>query len=124
VTAPPCGDGASRAELGAPFVGGPAAEFTTAGGTVYVAVERFDHGGAFDPATGTATVYVGPADRPPTYDRQTGAVGNARADVHVEERTFAALTLEPGRYWLWTTNGSGVVVMSCDPGGVSDGRRA
>lgn len=58
----PCGEGASRVELGSPHRGGPTAVFTTRGGTLYVTARRFESGGAFDPGPGRGVtlVFVGP----------------------------------------------------------------
>ncbi len=114
----------SRVELGTPFLGSETAEFTAAGGRVYVTIRRFEHGGAFDPRTGSAKVYLGPAGRAGTFDRQTGAVTGSLADVHVEEGSYVSVELAAGRYWLWISGGADVLVVSCDRDGVTDGRRA
>lgn len=116
----PCGDGVSRVELGSPYLGGPTAEFSAKAGTLYITARRFEHGGPFDPAKGSSAIYVGPADRQPTWDQQRNIVSNFTAQVHVEENDFSPVELAAGRYWLWSSNGGDVVVVSCAEGGVSD----
>lgn len=122
-SAVPCGDGVSRAELGSPYLGGPTAEFTAKEGTLYVTARRFEHGGPFDPAKGSTAIYMGPADRPPAWDQQRNVVANTALQLHVEESDFTHFELPVGRYWLWSSNGGDVVVVSCSEGGVSDAKR-
>lgn len=116
----PCLEDGSHADLGAAQRGSGVAEFTTAGGTVHVAVRDFPKGGIFDPEVGTAGVYVGDAAIPPTYDEQSGAVTGVLAQTSVREGAWADLELAPGRYWIWVTNGSDVVVAGCEPDSVTD----
>ena len=118
--ADPCPDGGSRAELGAPRRGGDPAEFTSAGGTVHVAVRAFEKGGLFDREVGSSAIYVGDVGAPPAYDEQSGRVANVVAETSVEEGSWAALELAPGRYWIWVTNGADVVVAGCEPDSVTD----
>ena len=118
--ADPCPDGGSRAELGVPRRGGDHAEFTTAGGTVHVAVRAFEEGGLFDPDVGLSAVYFGDVGSPPSYDEQRGRVANVVAETSVKEGSWAELDLEAGRYWIWVTNGADVVVAGCEPDSVTD----
>lgn len=97
-TVPPCGDGHAHVELGNPKWGGPTAEFTTTGGPLYVTARRFEHGGPVDPAVGATLMFVGPVDRPPTFDEQRTAVTNASTELTVREKQFAAFEPSAGRY--------------------------
>ena len=114
----PCPSGATL-ELGRPFRGQQWAEFDAAGGEVFVTVRRFEKGGVLDPEVGRSAVFLGPASSPPRYDEQSGRVSGAVARVSVVEDTWSSVELPAGRYWLWATNGSDVVVRSCEPAGVS-----
>jgi hypothetical protein len=118
----PCGEGASRVELGSPHRGGPTAVFTTRGGTLYVTARRFESGGAFDPGPGRGVtlVFLGPADRPPTLDEQRGVVTNTLVELTVRQDQFMSFDLPAGRYWLWTSTGGDVVVASCTESALSD----
>lgn len=116
----PCAEDGSHAELGATRRGEAHAEFTTAGGTVHVAVRYFPRGGLFESDGGQAAVYVGDAATPPTYDEQTGVVSGVTAETSVREGAWGELELEPGRYWIWVSNGSDVVVAGCEPGSVTE----
>ncbi|MGI9079224.1 MAG: hypothetical protein ACR2GF_00100 [Acidimicrobiales bacterium] len=120
-TSPPCGDGASRVELGHPAPGGPTARFTTQGGPLYVAAGGFEHGGYFDPAPGNGrtVAYVGRDEQPPTYDEQRNIVTNKLVELPVRENRFTNFDLPPGRYWLWTS-GVDVLVVSCSEGALTD----
>ncbi len=116
----PCPQGGIDIELGSPSPGGETAEFTTAGGTVFVAVSGFSEGGLFEPDVWQSAVYVGDAAVPPTYDEQSGQVSGVLVQAAVVEGTWGSLELEPGRYWLWATNYPDVVMRSCEPDGLSD----
>ncbi|MDT0164074.1 hypothetical protein Q9R32_00720 [Actinotalea sp. AC32] len=117
----PCAtDEGAVLELGSPRRGADHAEFATAGGTVHVAVRHFEKGGIFDPEVGRAAVYVGDAAAPPSYDERSGRVSEVVGQTSVQEGKWAELELEAGRYWLWVTNGSDVVVVGCEPDAVTD----
>lgn len=116
----PCPDGTTL-ELGIPsLIGDRFAKFTTAGGRVWVTVRSFSHGGIFDPELGRATIQVGHASQPPTYNERSGRTTNVLVETRVVEDTWSAVDLDPGRYWLWPSGGTNVVVRSCQPDGVSD----
>lgn len=119
---PPCGEGVSRAELGFPYRGGPTALFTTVGGDLVVTARRFEHGGTFDPAPGqgVTTVFVGPEDRPPTFDEQRNVVTNSIVELTVWEGQPTSLKLPGGRYWVWSSTGGDLVIASCSEAGVTD----
>jgi hypothetical protein len=119
----PCGDGVTRVELGSPYLGGPTAEFSAKGGVLFLTARRFQHGGPFDAANGSTAIYMGPADHPPEWDQQRNLVSNTTLQVHVEEREFTHFELPAGRYWLWSSNGGDVVVVSCTEGGLSSAKR-
>ncbi|MGI8983192.1 MAG: hypothetical protein ACR2HM_01450 [Acidimicrobiales bacterium] len=116
---PPCGEGLARVELGFPKWGGPTAEFTTIGGPLYATARRFEHGGPFDPPQGVTLVFVGPADRPPTFDEQRSTVSNVISELMVREKLFTEFELAPDRYWLWNSSGGDIVVVSCETAGVT-----
>ncbi len=116
----PCGEGLGRVELGSPYLGGPTGNFTTDGSPFYVSARRFEHGGPFDPAKGSTAVYLGPADHPPTWDQQRNVVSDTAAEIHVDENDFTRVDLPGGRYWLWSSNGGDLVVVTCTAGGVTD----
>ncbi len=108
-------------ELGDPLrISGRYATFTTDGSGVWVTARVYQHGGVLDPDVGRGGVYVGSASSPPTFDQQTGVVGNLVAESIITEGSWTMMDLPAGDYWLWTTSGSDVVVESCRSGGVSN----
>ena len=74
----------------------------------------------FDPGHGTTAIYLGPADRPPTWDQQRNVVSNTTVQFRVDEKEFSRAELSAGRYWLWSSDGGDVVVVSCSDSGVGD----
>lgn len=117
---PPCGEGVSRVELGFPHRSGPTALFTTKGGPLYLTARQFDHTGLFGSSQGQTAVFIGPEDLPPTFDDQRGVVTNTQVQLSVKENEFMPFELAAGRYWLWTSTGGGILVVSCIEGGVSN----
>jgi hypothetical protein len=108
-------------ELGDPLrISGRYATFTTDGSGVWATARVYQHGGVLDPEVGRGGVYVGLASSPPTYDQQTGTIGNLVAEDIINEGSWTIMDLPAGDYWLWTTSGSDVVIESCRSGGVSN----
>jgi hypothetical protein len=95
------------------------AEFTTIGGTLFVTAYGFSHGGILDPEVAGTAIYFGLADQPPTWDRQTNP-SNLQAEIFVVEDDFTKVDLPAGRYWVLTSNGANVAIVSCEEDGVSD----
>lgn len=118
----PCQQGSGTAlELGDPLRASDRyATFTTDGSGVWVTARVFQHGGVLDSDVGRGGVYVGLASSPPTYDQQTGRVGNLVAESTITEGSWTLMDLPQGDYWLWSTSGSDVVIESCQSGGVSN----
>jgi len=115
----PC-EPASSVELGSPsFLNGKNAEFTTAGGTIYVKPRIFSGGGWMPPPT-TAVIFVGYAATPPIYDAITGTTTNVLRRIEFNNTDYGILDLLAGRYWLWSGEGGDIVLYSCEEGGVSD----
>ncbi len=110
----PCGNFAKVISLGKPRVGGEVAYFNTEGGDIYITATGFEHGGYFDPDVGKTMVYVGKADKLPTYNEQSSAVSNATAELLITENKYTHYLLEAGRYWAWTSNGVEVRIASCN----------
>lgn len=116
----PCGGNpASFVELGSPYLTNATAEFTTAGGEIYVIARRYEHGILLPDRRATA-IYVGHYDNPPVWDSPRNKVSNTYEKISVWESDYGSLTLPAGRYWLWSSSGGDVVVYSCEAGGVSD----
>ncbi len=106
-------------ELGSPVLGGPTAEFTTNGETIFVKSTGFDHNGILAPKRFTQNIYVGFADKLPTWKQKNSAVSTTIEHINFFEGNYGKLTLKPGRYWLWS--GAGYVsLFSCKPGVISD----
>ena len=122
--AEPCPGAGATVELGSPYRGEQFAEFDAQGGTVYVTVRRYQKGGVFDPEVASSRIYIGPIDQPPTADQQSGRVSNVLVETSVVEGTWSAVDLPVGRFWLWTSNGTGVEVRSCEQDGVSGAKAA
>jgi len=121
VVSPPCVDNpASSVELGSPYRTNPTAEFTTSGGTIYVTARRFDHGGLFGSFRGSTAINVGDVAMPPTYNERSGIISNTVEAISVTEGAYGELKLPAGRYWLWSSTGTDILLISCDPNGVSD----
>jgi len=117
---PPCvGHPVSSIELGWPHVGGAVAEFTTNGSEIYITARRFQHSGVLDPKKWIVDVYVGKINKLPTWDQQRDIITNATSKITFDEGFYGKLKLEAGRYWLWT-GGDDILVISCDPNGLSD----
>lgn len=116
----PCGGNpASFVELGSPYLTNPTAEFTTAGGEIYVIARRYEHG-ILLPNRRTTAVYIGHYNNPPVWDSPKNTVSNTYEKITVWEKDYGTLILPAGRYWLWSSSGGDVVVYSCEAGGVSD----
>lgn len=116
----PCPD-APAVDLGRPNRTGPFAEFTlTEPGRVWITATGFPHGGIFDPDVGTAAVYVGSMQAPPTHDQQRSIVTNTLVDTRVIEETWTALDLEVGAHWLWTSASPTISLKTCDGRAVTD----
>jgi len=116
----PCdGNPASFVELGSPYLTKSTAEFTTAGGEIYVIARRYEHG-ILLPERGGSGIYVGVLNQLPVWDKQTSKIINAYKETIIKEKDYGALTLPAGRYWLWSSSGGDIVVYSCEEGGVSD----
>ena len=124
VPGPPClSSPASRAELGSPHRGGRWSEFTTDGSDLYVTARHFEHGGMFDPPTGTTFMWFGPADQPPRANEQTGQVDGATRSISVREGTYGELRLPAGRYWVQASTGGDLLMIACTPGALTDPHR-
>jgi hypothetical protein len=115
------GKPASSVRLGSPYRTGRPATFRTNGDPIYLTAHQFEHGGLLDPATGITAFYIGPAQTPPSYDERTGQVTPATATLLVKEREYGQIQLNAGSYWLWTTTGGDVELISCTPEGVGGG---
>lgn len=113
----PCPDGVTLG-LGAPFRGRDYAKFQTPGGTVYVSVGQFRQDRADGPDR--STIYIGALARPPTYDPQEGRLRGTIATMPVIERTWSAVDLTEGRYWLTASDGWDIAIRSCEPAGLAD----
>jgi hypothetical protein len=118
---PPCGSGpAVTVALGDPYRGTrPPAHFQTSGGPLYLTAHGFNHGGVFDPDRASTAFSIGPADTPPSYDTQRGTVTPLAAGLSVKEGSYGRIELPAGRYWLWSSNGGGVEIVSCTPGALT-----
>lgn len=115
--APPCtGNHASRTKLGdTPRDLAPkAAQFDTSGGALHITAYAFSHGGLFDPAKGRTSIYIGPVDRPPTYDAQRSTVAPLTLETAVDEDDWVTVELPAGRYWLLTSNAATIDLVSCN----------
>jgi len=112
---PQCGAAATQLALGSPYrgVNSPASYFTTDGSDIFISARHFEHGGFLDSETGVASIWIGDAATPPTYDEQSGQVANTKVSVPVREGKHKRIQLPKGRYWLWTSIGGDVVVASC-----------
>lgn len=111
----------SQISLGSPHEwSGPPAEFTTTGGEIFITQRNFPHGDFLNPTRGSASFHIGSVTNPPTYNDQTGKVTNEITTLRVDEGAYGAVTLEPGRYWVWIATGGDVWAASCNPNGVSD----
>jgi len=96
----PCdGNPASFVELGSPYLTKSTAEFTTAGGEIYVIAQRYEHG-ILLPERRVTAIYIGHYDTPPTWDSPKNIVSNIYKKTSVWEKDYGALTLPAGRYWL------------------------
>lgn len=116
----PCqGNPASFVELGSPYLTKPVAEFTTAGGEIYVIARRFEHG-ILLPEKGGSGIYIGHLNQFPVWNKQTSEITNVYKKIIIKEKDYGALNLPAGRYWLWSSSGGDIVVYSCEEGGVSD----
>jgi hypothetical protein len=115
----PC-EPASSVELGSPsFLNGKTAEFTTAGGTIYVKPRIFS-GGGWIPPFSSAEIFVGYAATPPIYDAITGITTNVLKRLEFNKTDYGILDLPADRYWLWSGEGGDIILYSCEEGGVSD----
>lgn len=109
---PPCVDSpAASAELGSPSPTEPA-WFRTDGSTLYLHARRFEHGGVLDPAVGQTAIYIGPASIRPLA-QPNGYVRGATHSLSLRERTYGAVTLPPGDYWLTSSQGGDLLVIGC-----------
>lgn len=114
----PCNN-ATIIELGNPYVGKEVSEFTTNGGTFYVKSQKFDHAGIMTPEQYNETIYIGEINKLPIWDHQKGIVVNAAQKINFKEGNYGEIRTSSGRYWLWSGGGD-VILVSCDPNGVSD----
>jgi len=119
---PPCRESPSSAvNLGSPYrLSSLPAEFTTTGGEIFITARRFEHGGIFDPEKGITAIYIGHAETPPSWDRQRNVVSNTLEELYINEGEYAKVTLPAGRYWLWTTTGGDIQLISCRPNALTD----
>jgi hypothetical protein len=116
----PCGGNpASFVELGSPYLTNPVAEFTTAGGEIYIVARRYEHG-ILLPERGGSGVYIGFLNQLPVWNKQTSKIANAYKEIIIKEKDYGTLILPAGRYWLWSSSGGDIVIYSCEEGGVSD----
>lgn len=117
----PCGGKPeSTVELGSPT--DPPAEFTTAGGQIFItARDFFTRDGLFDiPGKRSTAIYIGLTSNPPIYDLQRNTVSNTAAKISIKEKEYGQVNLAPGRYWLFASNGKDILLVSCSQNGVSD----
>jgi hypothetical protein len=110
---PTCGISATQIALGSPYLSQPVAYFTTDGSDVYISARHFEHGGIFDPETGTTGIWIGDSATPPIYDEHTSQVSNTKLELSVQEGKHKKAQLPAGRYWLWSSNGGDIVAASC-----------
>src|SRR5256885_13907995 len=115
----PC-QGKPAAEIGLGSANELPAQFTTAGGEIFI-TKRFEHGD-LDPERGITRMNIGPVSHIPTYDKRSGSISVSKdaTELYVDEMRYGRVTLPPGRYWLWSSNGGDVRVVSCEANGVSD----
>lgn len=118
----PCGESPSSAvNLGSPYrLSSLPAEFTTTGGEIFITARRFEHGGIFDPEQGITAIYIGHAETPPSWDRQRNIVSNTLEELTINEGEYGKVTLPAGRYWLWTTTGGDIQLISCRPKAITN----
>jgi hypothetical protein len=117
----PCdGNPASKIALGRPSRSRTPSEFTTQGGKIFFTASGFLHGGVFDPEQGTTGIYIGSPDNMPVWDPQPDTVSNTLTEFSVPEKEYVSINLDPGRYWLWSSNSVLIELLSCMPDGVSD----
>jgi hypothetical protein len=119
----PCVQPASTASLGNPISGSPPAEFTTDGSPIWLTATGFSHGGFFDPKVGSTAIYIGPIDKPPTYDRQRSTISNTQYEFDLTEDQPSKVQLQPGRYWLLESNGPALTIDGCTPTAVTEAKR-
>jgi len=117
---PPCGsEGVSRVDLGIPRRYDSSslyAEFTTNGGLLYVTAYGFSHGGVLDPDVGHTSIYIGPG----SPEGENAEPSNALASLSLTEDDYSTVELPVGTYWL--VGGPIIEIVSCEEGGVSDGK--
>lgn len=120
-TGPPCaGTPAASTELGSPFRDSSPARFQTDGGPLFITARHFSHGGLFeDLAPRSTAVYIGPEAAPPSYDPQRGTVTPLTIQLRVVEDEWVAFQIPDGRYWLLTSAGGDLEIVSCTPDGVT-----
>jgi hypothetical protein len=124
MSSPPCtGASISQVELGNPLPGySPPAEFTTSGSEIYITARRFEHQIQSLMGKGVTAIYVGNVATPPTYDVQRNVITNIYKKISVNEGTFGTMSLPQGRYWLWSSSGGDILIVSCLPNEVSNAK--
>jgi len=88
------------------------AEFSTNGGEIYINA-KFDHKGIF--YSTTTTIYLGYAANYPIFNEQRGTVTNVLQEIHLPEGQYHQVNLNPGNYWLWTSNFAEINLITCVP---------
>lgn len=89
------------------------ATFTTDGTAFYVLLTKFEHGGFFDPKTGSSAVYFGSRDALPSWDQQRNIVTNVIKEASAVEDSPLQVVLPAGNYWIWVSNSPVVQLTSC-----------
>lgn len=111
----------SSIELGNPVRGySMPAQFTTDGSEIFVTARYYDHRFLSMLGKGVSEIYIGNANIPPQYDPQRGVVSNVLNKFVVRENSFNSTSLPPGKYWLWSSSGGDIFVVSCTTNGVSN----
>jgi len=127
---PPCGaEGASRADLGLPLVGRDVsehfdfednyAEFTTAGGDLYVTTYGQHGGGFFDRYPARDSISFGQGA--PEWEEGYRTPMNALVTERVFEDHYTVVNLNACRYWVTGANGH-LEIVSCEADALSDVR--
>ena len=116
----PCvGSETTVVELGSPYPRreeSPArpATFTTDGSPIYLLLHDQLHGGVFDPDRWTTSVTIGPLGTEPVG--RGVSMPPSVTELRVLEDEYHKVRLPAGSYWLLSSNGGPLQILSCTPG--------
>lgn len=91
-------------------------------GEIYIKTSNFLHGGILDFGKGSTLIYIGDTHQMPIYHEQSSTVDNALFTLSIGEDSYGKVMLDPGEYWIWSSNIADITLFSCSTDAVMNPR--